>query len=100
VNPNIVLVLNNGRPLSALGCRKYSAIVEGWQLGTQSCNAIAQVLYGDYNQAENYQCHLEMLDNVQFITTHSVMGRPVNKEENVFYITVTSKKNHISIWLV
>jgi beta-glucosidase len=25
------------------------AIVEAWQLGTQSGNAIAQVLYGDYN---------------------------------------------------
>jgi hypothetical protein len=24
-------------------------IVEAWQLGTQSGNAIAQVLYGDYN---------------------------------------------------
>jgi hypothetical protein len=24
-------------------------LVEGWHLGTQSGNAIAQVLYGDYN---------------------------------------------------
>jgi beta-glucosidase len=29
------------------------AIVEAWQ-GTQSGNAIAQVLYGDYNPSENY----------------------------------------------
>ena len=50
VNKNIVLVLNNGRPLVLNWHQKHlPAIVEAWQLGTQSGNAIAQVLYGDYN---------------------------------------------------
>lgn len=50
VNPNIVLVLNNGRPLAIPWADAHvPAIVEAWQLGTQSGNAIAQVLYGDYN---------------------------------------------------
>jgi beta-glucosidase len=50
VNKNIVLVLNNGRPLAIPWAATYiPAIVEAWQLGTQSGNAIAQVLYGDYN---------------------------------------------------
>ncbi|MBL7558648.1 beta-glucosidase BglX [Olleya sp. YSTF-M6] len=50
VNKNIVLVLNNGRPLAINWADKnIPAIVEAWQLGTQSGNAIAQVLYGDYN---------------------------------------------------
>ncbi len=50
VNKNIVLVLNNGRPLAIPWADIYiPAIVEAWQLGTQSGNAIAQVLYGDYN---------------------------------------------------
>jgi beta-glucosidase len=31
------------------GDENIPAIVEGWHLGTQSGNAIAQVLYGDYN---------------------------------------------------
>lgn len=49
-NPNIVLVLNNGRPLAITWADEHiPAIVEAWQLGTQSGNAIAQVLYGDYN---------------------------------------------------
>lgn len=49
-NPNIVLVLNNGRPLTIpWAAEKIPAIVEAWQLGSQSGNAIAQVLYGDYN---------------------------------------------------
>lgn len=50
VNKNIVLVLNNGRPLTINWADKnIPAIVEAWHLGTQSGNAIAQVLYGDYN---------------------------------------------------
>jgi beta-glucosidase len=48
-NPNVVLVLNNGRPLAIPWAENIPAIVEGWHLGTQSGNAIAQVLYGDYN---------------------------------------------------
>jgi len=49
-NPNIVLVLNNGRPLALPWADKHiPAIVEAWHLGSQSGNAIAQVLYGDYN---------------------------------------------------
>ncbi|MGB6267994.1 MAG: glycoside hydrolase family 3 N-terminal domain-containing protein, partial [Olleya sp.] len=50
VNKNIVLVLNNGRPLTITWADdNIPAIVEAWQLGTQSGHAIAQVLYGDYN---------------------------------------------------
>ena len=50
VNKNIVLVLTNGRPLAITwAAENLPAIVETWQLGTQSGNAIAQVLYGDYN---------------------------------------------------
>ncbi len=50
VNKKIVLVLNNGRPLAIEWADKHiPAIVEAWHLGTQSGNAIAQVLYGDYN---------------------------------------------------
>ena len=50
VNPNIVLVLNNGRPLAITWADKHiPAIVEAWHLGTQTGNAVAQVLYGDYN---------------------------------------------------
>ncbi|WP_396602475.1 beta-glucosidase BglX [Algibacter sp. R77976] len=50
VNKNIVLVLTNGRPLAIPWASEHiPAIVEAWQLGIQSGNAIAQVLYGDYN---------------------------------------------------
>ena len=50
INKNIVLVLMNGRPLNLTWAdENIPAILETWHLGTQSGNAIAQVLYGDYN---------------------------------------------------
>jgi beta-glucosidase len=50
VNKNVVLVLMNGRPLTInWAAENVPTIMEAWQLGTQSGNAIANVLYGDYN---------------------------------------------------
>ena len=46
----LVVVLHNGRPLT-IPWLKYNvaAIVEAWHLGTRSGDAIADVLFGDYN---------------------------------------------------
>lgn len=50
VNKNIVLVLINGRPLEITwSSENIPAIVEAWQLGSESGNAIADVLLGKYN---------------------------------------------------
>ncbi|TDN87410.1 beta-glucosidase [Salegentibacter sp. 24] len=50
VNKNIALVLINGRPLEiSWASENIPAIVEAWILGSQSGNAIADVLLGDYN---------------------------------------------------
>ncbi|WP_286761764.1 beta-glucosidase BglX [Salegentibacter sp. UBA1130] len=50
VNQNVVLVLINGRPLEITwAAENIPAIVEAWQLGSESGNAIADVLLGDYN---------------------------------------------------
>ncbi|QYA24714.1 beta-glucosidase BglX [Gramella sp. MT6] len=50
VNKNIVLVLMNGRPIEITwASENIPAIVEAWQLGTESGNAIADVLLGKYN---------------------------------------------------
>ncbi|NMH25545.1 beta-glucosidase BglX [Flavobacterium solisilvae] len=87
VNPNIVLVLNNGRPLALpWAAEKIPAIVEAWQLGTQTGNAVAQVLYGDYNPSGKLpmsfprnvgQCPI-------YYNFHNT-GRPTNSENNVFW---------------
>jgi len=50
VNKNIILVLINGRPLEITwSAENIPAIVEAWQLGSESGNAIAEVLTGKYN---------------------------------------------------
>jgi beta-glucosidase len=48
----VVLVLTNGRPLTLTWEEAhFPAILETWFLGTQAGNAIADVLFGDYNPA-------------------------------------------------
>lgn len=50
VNKNIVLVLMNGRPLAITWANEHiPAILEAWQLGSQTGNAIAATLFGDNN---------------------------------------------------
>lgn len=50
VNKNIVLVLSNGRPMDISRASEIlPAILVTWQLGSESGNGIADVLFGDYN---------------------------------------------------
>ena len=50
VNKNIVIILMNGRPMDILWAAKnVPSILECWFLGSESGNAIADVLFGDYN---------------------------------------------------
>ncbi len=50
INQNIVLVVMSGRPLDLTWADKnIPAIIQAWHLGSKSGEAIAEVLYGDYN---------------------------------------------------
>lgn len=87
-NPNVVLVLNNGRPLAIpWAADNIPAIVEAWQLGTQSGNAIAQVLYGDYNPSGKLPMTFPRnVGQLPMYYNHKKTGRPVmNEPESVFW---------------
>jgi beta-glucosidase len=88
VNPNIVLVLNNGRPLAIPWADKHiPAIVEAWHLGTQAGHAIAQVLYGDYNPSGKLPMTFPRhIGQLPIYYNYKNTGRPVmNEPESVFW---------------
>ena len=85
-NKNIVLVLTNGRPLTIEWADKnIPAIVEGWQLGSQTGNAIAQVLYGDYNPSGKLPMTFPRnIGQIPIYYNYKNTGRP-NRESHVFW---------------
>ena len=88
VNKNIVLVLNNGRPLAINWAdENIPSIVEAWQLGTQSGNAIAEVLYGDYNPSGKLPMTFPRnVGQVPLYYNHKNTGRPnLPEAETVFW---------------
>lgn len=88
VNPNIVLVLNNGRPLAIPWAdENIPAILEAWQLGTQTGHAVAQVLYGEYNPSGKLPMSFPRnVGQLPLYYNHKSTGRPVSEAaEMVFW---------------
>lgn len=87
VNPNIVLVLNNGRPLALpWAAQNIPTIVEAWHLGTQTGNAVAQVLYGDYNPSGKLPMSFPRnVGQCPIYYNNYNTGRPGNNDSTVFW---------------
>jgi beta-glucosidase len=49
VNPHIIVVLENGGPLTMPWADKVSAIVEAWYPGIRGSEAVANIIFGDVN---------------------------------------------------
>ncbi len=96
VNKNIVLVLNNGRPLTITWAdENIPAIVEAWQLGTRSGEAIAKVLYGDYNPSGKLPVTFpRKVGQVPIYYNYKNTGRPKIKSPNqVFWSHYIDESN-------
>ncbi len=87
VNKKIVLVLTNGRPLAIPWAAEHiPAIVEAWQLGTQSGHAIAQVLYGDYNPSGKLPMSFPRnVGQVPIYYNYKNTGRPVEPAPGIVF---------------
>ena len=94
VNQNVVLVLMNGRPLTIpWAAENVPAILETWQLGSQSGHAIAQVLFGDYNPAGKLPMTFpRSLGQIPIYYNHFSTGRPYNTG-NVFWSHYSDESN-------
>jgi len=94
VNPNIVLVMMNGRPLAITWAQLHiPAIVEAWQLGTQTGNAVAQVLFGDYNPSGKLTMTFpRSVGQVPIYYNHYNTGRPSPKDV-VFWSHYSDESN-------
>ena len=96
INPNIVLVLNNGRPLAIpWAAENIPAILETWHLGTQSGNAIADVLHGDYNPSGKLPMTFPRnVGQIPIYYNFKNTGRPTqNEPESVFWSHYSDEKN-------
>ncbi|MGB0376559.1 MAG: beta-glucosidase BglX [Flavobacteriaceae bacterium] len=98
VNPNMVLVVMSGRPLVLNWAdENVPAIVEAWQLGSQSGNAIAQVLYGDYNPSGKLPMSFPRnVAQMPLYYNHKSTGRPGADGEDagsVFWSHYIDEKN-------
>ncbi|MFV0291220.1 MAG: beta-glucosidase BglX [Mangrovibacterium sp.] len=85
VNKNIVLVIPSGRPLTITWADEHiPAILEVWQLGTRAGDAIAQVLFGDYNPSGKLPMTFpRSVAHIPVFYNHFNTGRPTSGE--IFY---------------
>lgn len=82
VNKNIVVVLMNGRPLAIEWVAgNVPALVEAWHLGSEAGNAIADVLFGDYNPSGKLPISFpRSVGQVPIYYNHKNTGRPTGSD--------------------
>ena len=87
INPNIVLVLMNGRPLElSWEDENIPAIVEAWHLGQRAGTAIAETLLGKNNPSGKLTMSFpRTVGQLPIYYNHKITGRPSTAPGQVFY---------------
>ncbi|MEM1326917.1 MAG: beta-glucosidase BglX [Bacteroidota bacterium] len=93
-NSNIILVLMNGRPLALpWAAENVPAIVEAWQLGSQTGKAVAATLFGDNNPSGKLPMTFpKSVGQVPIYYNHYRTGRP-NSNPTVFWSHYSDEQN-------
>lgn len=93
VNKNIVLILSNGRPMDISRANEIvPSILVTWQLGSESGNGIADVVFGDYNPAGKLPVSFPRnVGQEPLYYNQKNTGRPYNPK-NVTYSSYTDEK--------
>jgi len=82
-NPNAVVVLQSGTPVTMPWAHKVSSIVQAWYGGNETGNAIADILYGDMNPSGKLSLSFPIRneDNPAFLNYRSEGGRVLYGED-------------------
>jgi len=94
-NKQVVLILTSGRPLTINWAdENLPAIVQAWQLGSRAGDAIAQVLYGDYNPSGKLPMTFpRSVGQIPVYYNHKNTGRPGPLEDLVFWAHYIDESN-------
>jgi beta-glucosidase len=79
----VLVVIFNGRPLTLVWeDASFDAILEAWQGGTQAGNAVAAVLFGDYNPTGKLTATFpRSVGQIPIYYNHKNTGRPQNPND-------------------
>jgi beta-glucosidase len=93
-NKNVIIILMNGRPMDITWASQHvPTILECWYLGSQAGNAIADVVFGDYNPSGKLPVSFPYNSGQEpFYYNHKNTGRPINSHD-IFYTGYTDTPN-------
>ena len=83
VNPNTVVVLQSGTPVTMPWVDRVPSIVQAWYGGNETGNAIADVLFGDVNPSGKLPLSFPVRneDNPAFLSFRSELGKTVYTDD-------------------